>query len=231
MGLIYKISNDINDKVYIGKTTRTMECRWSDHLKASYYMNNKLYYAMRKYGQNHFTIETIENDIPEDILNSREIYWIKYYDSYYNGYNSTTGGEGDRKYPEEKIIDLWNQGYTCSEIGEILGCQYMTASYVLSSHGIDSDAKKNRSAIIRQKKNSIPIQQFDFNGNLIKTYETSKEIKEAGYDRNEVNRCCAHTAYSHKGFLWRRITDTIPIEEIVEMNKNKRRTPGRIRPY
>lgn len=107
----------------------------------------------------------------------------------------------------------------------------MTASYVLSNFGIDEKQKALRSAKIRQKKNSIPIEQYDLEGNFIKQFETSKEIKEAGFDRNEVNRCCAHQAYSHKKFLWRRITDTLTIEEIVEMNKNKTRIPGRIRKH
>ena len=36
MGLIYKIVNDINNLIYIGKTTRSMESRWHDHIKNSY---------------------------------------------------------------------------------------------------------------------------------------------------------------------------------------------------
>lgn len=231
MGLIYKVINDINNKVYIGKTTRTLEIRWKDHQKDSCYTNNKFYYAIRKYGVEHFSPIIIEDNIPEAELNNREIYWINFYNSYKNGYNSTIGGEGDKKYSEEEILNLWNRGYSCSDISSELGCTYMTASYTLSNLGIDTEQKKQRSAKIREKKNSIPIEQYDFEGNFIKRFNTSKEIKEAGFDRNEVNRCCAHCAYSHKGFLWRRINDTLSIEEIVKMNKNKKKTPGRIRPY
>lgn len=231
MGLIYKVINDINNKVYIGKTTKTLEIRWKDHQKNSRYTNNKFYYAIRKYGVEHFSPIIIEDNIPETELNNKEIYWINFYNSYKNGYNSTIGGEGDKKYPEKEILNLWNKGYSCSDISNELGCTYMTASYTLSNLGIDTEQKKQRSAKIREKKNSIPIEQYDFKGNFIKRFNTSKEIKEAGFDRNEVNRCCVHCAYSHKGFLWRRINDNLTIDEIAEMNKNKMKKPGRIRPY
>lgn len=48
---------------------------------------------MRLYGLEHFMIEPIEKDIPNEQLNEREQYWISYYDSFHNGYNSTIGGD------------------------------------------------------------------------------------------------------------------------------------------
>lgn len=106
MGLIYKVSNDINNKIYIGKTTRTLKIRWKDHLQDYLNTDNKFYFAMRKYGVEHFTPTVIEDNIDNSILNEREIYWIKYYNSYQNGYNSTIGGEGDTKYNPKLILEL-----------------------------------------------------------------------------------------------------------------------------
>ena len=62
MNYIYKIWNDINNKVYIGKTSRNLEIRFSEHLWASQrtYKNRPLYDAMNKYGQEHFFIEKVE---------------------------------------------------------------------------------------------------------------------------------------------------------------------------
>lgn len=63
MAYIYKIVNDINDKIYVGKTERTLEQRFNEHC---YEMNRRveenrpLYAAMRKYGVEHFHIELIE---------------------------------------------------------------------------------------------------------------------------------------------------------------------------
>ena len=232
MGLIYKVTNDINDKIYIGKTVRALYSRWHDHVKArNYDNNNKFHNALAKYGIEHFSAEIVEDNIPLEKINEREKYWINFYDSYNSGYNSTLGGEGDTKYDPKIILQLWNDGCTCSEISNRLGCQYMTASYVLSEYGIDTEQKNLRSAAKRQITNGTPIEQYTFEGELVATYISSKEVIAAGFDRNEVNRCCAHKAHSHKGYLWKRVTDDTPIEILVNQNKNKRRTAGRIRPY
>ena len=57
--IIYKITNKINGKVYIGLTTQTLEYRWGRHLTEGRNINNNkhLYKAMRKYGENNFVIE------------------------------------------------------------------------------------------------------------------------------------------------------------------------------
>ena len=62
MGYIYKITNDINDKIYIGKTEFNIEKRFQEHIKDSekLYKNRPLYNAMNKYGIEHFKIELIE---------------------------------------------------------------------------------------------------------------------------------------------------------------------------
>ena len=57
--IIYKITNDINNKVYIGQTTRSLNERKQQHLGSVYRLNTHLYYAMRKYGIEHFKFETI----------------------------------------------------------------------------------------------------------------------------------------------------------------------------
>ncbi len=89
---IYKITNKINGKSYIGQTT-DYKRRFSEH-KAKGYNNEEnklLYYAFDKYGIDNFTFEVIEDKTPN--YNEREKYWIQYYDSYENGYNMTLGGE------------------------------------------------------------------------------------------------------------------------------------------
>lgn len=96
MNYIYKIWNDINNKVYIGKTSRNLEIRFSEHLWASQreYKNRPLYDAMNKYGQEHFFIEKVAECKTNEELSELEIKWIAYYDSYNNGYNATIGGDG-----------------------------------------------------------------------------------------------------------------------------------------
>ena len=102
--IIYKITNTINGKVYIGQTIHSLKQRYQGHLsRAERGDKGHLYPAMRKYGYNNFTceiIEMIDETLPnaKDILNEREIYWINYYDSTNNkkGYNITLGGDINR---------------------------------------------------------------------------------------------------------------------------------------
>ena len=89
---IYKITNKINNKCYIGQTA-DYKRRFNEH-KAKGYDNEKnksLYLAFDKYGIENFIFEIIEDKTPN--YNEREKFWIKYYDSYNNGYNMTEGGE------------------------------------------------------------------------------------------------------------------------------------------
>lgn len=110
IGNIYIIKNKINNKVYIGKTFNTIFCRFKEHIRDSRKQkteNRKLYRAIRKYGEDNFYIELLEGDIEESLLSNKEAEYIKIYDSFNNGYNTTLGGEGSRTItiPDQDIID------------------------------------------------------------------------------------------------------------------------------
>jgi len=94
-GKIYKITNKENGLIYIGGTINSLKKRFSEHLyrcfKTDY--KSKLYNSMKKYGQEIFTIELIE-ECDLSIIYETEKKYIKQYDSYTNGLNSTFGGEG-----------------------------------------------------------------------------------------------------------------------------------------
>ena len=98
MGYIYKITNRINGCMYIGQTTRTPEYRWEQHKRNAWYeykeaYHSKFYRAIRKYGTENFDLGVIE-ECDNDNLNDREIYWIRYYNTFNtsHGYNCTSGG-------------------------------------------------------------------------------------------------------------------------------------------
>lgn len=96
MGYIYKIVNQINDKVYIGQTKKSIEERFKVHLKyAERKVNRYLYNAMNAYGYENFSVEEIEQCDNRD-LDEREKYWIRFYGSNEKskGYNMTIGGGG-----------------------------------------------------------------------------------------------------------------------------------------
>lgn len=90
---VYKITNIINNLCYIG-ISKDIYNRWKYHKQYYIKKNNKLYNAIKIYGINNFKFEIIETfqELNIELLQNREIYWIDYYNSYNNGYNSTIGG-------------------------------------------------------------------------------------------------------------------------------------------
>lgn len=91
---IYKITNMINGKSYIGQS-KDIQRRISEHKSEIYrncFIDKILYKAISKYGVKNFTFEIIEECVEKD-LDSREIYWINFYDTLKNGYNCTIGGK------------------------------------------------------------------------------------------------------------------------------------------
>ena len=92
--LIYKVTNTVNGKIYIGQTVRTLKERKQEHLlSAKQGYNFKFYNAIRKYGEDVFTWKIIQRCDTIEELNNAESHWVAYYNSYNNGYNMTPGGE------------------------------------------------------------------------------------------------------------------------------------------
>lgn len=104
---IYIIKNDINTKVYIGQSLNPKK-RFESHCKKNC-DNSLISKAIQKYGEKHFWVEILENQIEN--YNEREKYWIKYYNSITPfGYNILKGGEEPPTYhgdahPSTKISD------------------------------------------------------------------------------------------------------------------------------
>lgn len=97
MLIIYKITNKVNGKPYIGYTKTSIIDRWKKHIqKLKAGTNRKLYDAMRKYGVENFSIEEIDSDQTNNIKEWLELetLYIIIYDSVDSGYNMTYGGIG-----------------------------------------------------------------------------------------------------------------------------------------
>lgn len=96
-GLIYKYTSKTTGKCYIGQVLehRLEKRQWRHKYDK---IDIHFYRARNKYGYEDFDFEIVEKDIKEEQLNDREIYWISFYDSFNNGYNSTIGGGGGNTY-------------------------------------------------------------------------------------------------------------------------------------
>ena len=94
--LIYKITNKLNGKVYIGQTTKTLDQRRKGHIQAAKNgVNHHLYNAMNKYGIENFEFEEICRTNSKSELNYLEAKYILEYDSVRNGYNMGYGGDNN----------------------------------------------------------------------------------------------------------------------------------------
>jgi len=92
---IYKITNKINGKQYVGKTVKPILKRFISHCNSAKGGSNQIICrAIKKYGKDSFLIEQIDTASTEKELFQKEIEWIKKLDTYNNGYNMTLGGEG-----------------------------------------------------------------------------------------------------------------------------------------
>lgn len=113
---IYKIQNKKNGKIYIGQSTN-IERRKNEHFYNNSYNRTEIDKIIQLEGKDNFIFEVIEECSPTQ-LNAREIYWINFYDSFYNGYNNTKGGQyfnGGRPKVNIEIVKEIRKAYAKQE--------------------------------------------------------------------------------------------------------------------
>lgn len=203
---IYKITNIINGKVYIGQSVdinkRLIRHRCNGSANRNYVPQSHLYRAMHKYGIDKFRFEVLE-ECPKSELNSRERYYINKYNSTNArfGYNESPGGEGGTRVDRAKVINLWNGDMTISAIARECNCGRNTVKGILNECGIDyKDEARER--WVTQK--SHKVSQYTLNGELIKVWKSAKEAeRELGVDHGGIGNCCNYIYKQYAGFKWR----------------------------
>ena len=147
---IYKITNNLNQKSYIGQSIDILT-RWKQHIYEANHnrLNNTIYQAIRKYGIDNFTFSVLE-ECQKEQLNEQERYWITYYNTYNNGYNSTPGGQYEDSwvFDPELIKQMWDEGYCNKQICEILGCNHQTVANRLKGYkDYNKDTSRKRGVL------------------------------------------------------------------------------------
>lgn len=240
MAYIYKITNIINQKVYIGKTEQiNPDNRWKEHMHDYTRRRNEkrpLYSAMKKYGVENFSFEILEEtDIPEE----REVYYINKYRSYVgfkdcNGYNATLGGDG------KKYLNLDEDEVIRYHIEEAYRSLNKTSEHFnVDSHTIKKILLKNNEKWINKKHiqrlyryiNDGPLAQLDLNNNIVNIFESSSDANEYFGRKREssmIKEACAgsrNTAYGYKWIYCKDVPEEIwrpYIKNEIEYYKNIR---------
>ena len=212
-GKIYKIYNDINDKLYIGKTVSSIEKRFQEHCddsKKERCEKRPLYNAMNKYGIEHFFIELIEEcDLKE--LSEKEIYWIGYYNSYKNGYNATLGGDGKILYDYDLIVQLYQNGLTGKEIANQLVCDIDTVRKALLSAGLNPNDNMikllSKKVEMHDKKTNELLKIFDSQMDAGRWLKENNKTEDKKLSRvsGRIGDVCNGKRKTAYGYKWKRI--------------------------
>lgn len=203
MAYIYKITNQINGKVYIGKTLSSIEERWKEHCKdykREHCEKRPLYRAISKYGIENFIIEQVE-ECPPEIVNEREKYWIEQYESFKYGYNATIGGDGKQYLDYDLVYSLYKEGKNLTEISKILKCDTHSVTKILNNFNISHEERVKRAV----SQNRIPVFMIDKNTDeILNSFAGLQEAENfLGKIRSkqhiaEVCRGKRKTAYGYK---------------------------------
>lgn len=107
--IVYKLTNTVTNKIYVGKTKQSLEKRINGHLRYSKEGKpTKLTNSINKYGWDKFKAEILE-EVTDGSINEREQYWIKTLNTLKEGLNSTEGGDGG---DNSRFIDYTKRKYS-----------------------------------------------------------------------------------------------------------------------
>lgn len=223
---IYKATSATTGKVYIGQSSQTLQERINQHNSHAFgqQYNYHFHNAIRKYGADDFTYEIIEDGINSiEELNLRERFWIAEYDSYYNGYNSTLGGDGRQTRDDELILKLFKDGKNTKEICEITGYHRATIYKSCRLNGLTEELWERKSQATAARC-SREVEQYTLQGEYIKSWPSSAECGRHFGNASLISQLCRQensvlTAY---GFLFKYADDSRDIQEWVKRLENKR---------
>ncbi len=201
MGYIYKITNKIDNKMYVGQTTKDLEERWKGHLKKN---SNCRYLssALKKYGKENFKFELICISFDEYLDEIEKQYIKKFNCLVPNGYNLREGGNSSKHNEEtKKKISESLKGRTDlvhprPQLGKPLReetKQKLREINTGKKHTIESIKKMGKSVL-----------KLDLDGNIIDKYISTREAGRVNnISFSSIINCCNGKKNTAKGFKWK----------------------------
>lgn len=207
MPYIYKVTNELTGKSYIGQTAHTVAERWSSHCddyKRNRNANRPLYIAMQKYGIDAFSVSVIE-ECAKELLDEREIFWIDYYDSFRNGYNATFGGCGKPMIDYASVFEAYKRlGENCAATARAYGINEDTVYKIVLALGGST----------RKDHGCLRVNMFTKDGTFVMTFPSTRAASryliqhnglsrrnEGGY-AGHISAVCMGKRKSCQGYIW-----------------------------
>ena len=208
MAYIYQITNDINGKIYIGKTEQSISKRFMEHCQDRKRSPDRpLYRAMNKYGIEHFHIELIEEtDYPEE----REVYWIEQKQSFKHGYNATIGGDGRRYLDYDLIYSTYEALQNAAEVARQLNiCVDSVYTVIHQRGGVLKTAQE-----INREQSSKAIKMFNKQKEYVQSFASLTDAAQFLMDNKyttatnnrgvavHIRQCANKQRKTAYGFTW-----------------------------
>lgn len=240
MGWIYKITNQFNGKMYIGKTEDVdPEERWKEHqhdYKRHKMEKRPLYDAMNKYGVDSFIFQVIDEENDSEKLCQLERHYIEKYRTYIgfddcNGYNATLGGDGKSylNLDEKEVIRIHEENnYIAGRTAKHFNVDRDTIKKILANNGVKWLSTKE---IIKFNflQNYGGLVQLD-DSMIINIFECPFKVFDyyPSYNRDTINLAYVGHAKNNRayGYMWYRLSE-LPekyyplLDEYLFSNKQK----------
>ena len=199
MNTVYKITNLINQKSYIGSSVR-VEKRWQQHKNDAFNQNNEkynypLYQAFRKYGLENFSFTILEDNFPtmEEMQNYEQKMIISFNTLSPNGYNQTLNTSSNNIANEnlQKHLDKIKKKCALVDINENILETYESYHAAARAQGWDGDARATTIQRICEGKaresDGLIFRKLDENGKIIiPVFQTRKRKTQiCGINKND----------------------------------------------
>ena len=209
--IIYKITNQINNKQYVGQTVRSLTERFQEHARK----NSVVSQAIKKYGIENFIIEQIDSAKTIEELNKKEILWIDKLNTMQpNGYNLCSGGGNTKGYAHKpksrKLMSAHRKGKYTGKQNHFYKKKHSKETRKKMSEAWTEERKRQLADLSRERNmrnQAVKVRNLE-------TKQVFNSIKEAaeyyGLKPTHITRVCRGKRKTTGGFHWEYVDKTIP---------------------